>query len=423
VPGHGTPSIMKQRIPPRVHLPSGRALRLEIARAAACTKTTLRGSVRALSGDVVALRDDLGMLVDPEGLSLEDFHVLRAVITHHGLLAEDPIDVSCDNCNRARSIEPCSVFEPGPYVDGELHDAELDEPFPFDEEHLLGTGEMKVTLAPTTVAQARPLHEAIDSGRLRVTVPLVRGMGIESLGGEKNTAKISRKLARADDATWDAVTDLFDAAHYGPRLRPFWRCDQCGARNEVEAPSLREFPAQPLARGDEPVEGFPDLDSFEAMVHRQAEPIFARLGVRNVTLLVQPEAADCDEGGVPLLGSYDPGQREQSGVPATPPEVRIYYRTFRSSFADEPFDVPKEIADTIEHEVRHHIAFLSGYDAVDDQERDEIAREEGRMVGQSESLRRATTAAKSSVADFFRRTWPVWLLVAVATVAAAIADR
>jgi hypothetical protein len=287
----------------------------------------------------------------------------------------------------------------------------------------VGAAGLNVKLANATVAKAHALHEAIDSGRLRVTVALVRSLGIESFAGEKNAAKIARKLARVDDATWDAVTDLFDAAHYGPRLRPFWRCDGCGARNEVEAPSLREFPALSLPRSDEPLEGFPDLDSFETMVKTQADSIFSRLGVRNVTLLVQTGAADCDEGGVPLLGSYEPGQREQSGVPARSPEVRIYYRTFRSSFADDPFDVQKEIAETIEHELRHHLAFLSGYDPVDDDVRGEIACEEGRMVGQAESLRRATKAARGDVAEFFRRTWPIWLLVAAATIVAAIAER
>lgn len=398
-------------------------MRLEIAAVTNPVTTTLRGAARALGGEVVTLRNGPGNAIDPESLSLEDFHVLRALLTHFGLFAEEPVEAPCDNCNQKTSIKPCDVMEAGPYVDGELHDVELDEPFPFDQEHPVGPAGIKVKLAPTTVAAARALHEAIDSGKLRVTVALVRSLGIESFAGEKNAAKIARRLARLDDATWDAVTDLFDAAHYGPRLRPLWRCDGCGARNEIEAPCLREFPAFPLPRSSEPVEGFPDLDSFETMVKTQADVIFSRLGVRNVALLVHTGAADCDEGGVPLLGSYDPGHREQSGVPARPPEVRIYYRTFRSSFADEPFDVQKEIAETIEHELRHHLAFLSGYDPIDEDERDEIAREEGRMVGQAESLRRATKAARGDVAEFFRRTWPIWLLVAVATIVAAIAER
>jgi hypothetical protein len=45
------------------------------------------------------------------------------------------------------------------------------------------------------------------------------------------------------------------------------------------------------------------------------------------------------------------------------------------------------------------------------------------MVGQAESLRRATKAARGDVAEFFRRTWPIWLLVAAATIVAAIAER
>jgi hypothetical protein len=396
---------------------------LEIPAAASPVKPTLRGAVRALSGAVVALRDEAGAPIDPESISLEDFHVLRALLTHFGLIAETAVEAACENCHAKTSVKPCDVIEPGPYVDGELHDSELDDPFPFDKEHPVGSGNSTITLSAVTAGRARALHEAIDAGRLRVTVPLVRAMGIESFGGEKNTAKIARRLARADDATWNAVTDLFDAAHYGPRLRPFWRCAECDARNEIEAPSLREFPALPLVRSDDPIAGFPDLDSFEALVRRQADAIFARLHVRNLALTVFAEAADCDEGGVPLLGSYDPGAPEQSGALAAAPEIRIYYRTFRSSFADDPFDVEAEIAETIEHEVGHHLAFLSGYDETDEEERSAIARETGRMVGQAESVRRATRAARSDVADFFRRTWPIWLVVAGLTIAAMIAER
>ncbi|MBI5533644.1 MAG: metallopeptidase family protein [Deltaproteobacteria bacterium] len=417
---------MPATLPRKLHLPTGRVVDLERTGDPPGHVPTLRGSVHALAGQVVRLRNEAGELVDPESLALEDFHVLRSILTHAGLLAEQSVEVPCDNCNEVRALRPCELVEPGPFIDGELGDPELDERFPFDKEHEIGEaqlGKLKVKLRPVTVAEARPLHEAIDGGRLRVTSALVRAMGIESLDGETLAPRIARRLQRIDDSSWDSLTDLLDAAYYGPRLRPWWRCQECGARNELEAPSLREFPALALPRDDQPIAGFPDVDAFESAVRKHADALFAQLGVRNVALTVELGVAECDDGGVPLLGSYDPGEQEGSGMPSASPEVRLYYRTFRSMYADEPYDVEREIAETIEHELRHHLAFLSGWDPEDEREHEEISREQGRRVGQSESLRRATRAAGSDVSEFLRRTWPLWLLVAAVTIAVILASR
>jgi len=389
---------------------------------AAPPATTLRGAVQALAGSAVRVVAPDGNPIAPDTLDIEDFHVLRIMLTRAGLLTEEPVEVPCDNCNATASLRPCQAFEPGPFLDDELYDPELDRAFDFEEEHELG-GELTLKLRRLTVGEARPLHEAIDAGHIRLTGAMVRAMGIVSFNGQTHAPRIARMLQSLDDHAWDVVTDLLDAAWYGPRLRAWWRCSECGARNEVDAPALREFPALPLPREEGPVEGFPEQPAFELSVRKHSQSVFGKLGVRNVDVIVEPGVPECDEGGVPLLGSYDPGSDGDPGVPATPPEIRLYYRTFRATWSDEPFDVEAEIAETIEHEARHHLAFLAGYDEEDDREHEEIAIEQGRIVGQSESVRRATRAARSDLASFLRATWPIWLLVAVLTIAAVIASR
>lgn len=413
---------MPSPLPSRIHLPSRRVVTLERRASNASPPTTLCGAAAALAGDPVRLLGDDGGVIDPASLDIEDFHVLRVFLTRSGLLAEQPVEVPCANCNRLHSVLPCNAFEPGPFMDGELGDPDLDHPFEFDQQHELG-GELTLELRAVTVGEVRALHDAIDKGHLRLTGAIVSAMGIESFNGETHAPKIARMLQRLDDRAWDVVTDLLDAAWYGPRLRPWWRCPACAARNEVDAPALREFPALPLPRDQGPLEGFPDEVAFERLVRKHAGLVFDKLGLRNVDVIMEPGVPECDAGGVPLLGSYDPGSGGEPAVPSSPPEIRVYYHTFRSTWAEEPFDVEAEVAETIEHEAQHHLACLSGYDAQDEREQDEIAIEQGRMVGGSESLRRATRAARADVVAFLRATWPIWLLVAALSIGAILAAR
>jgi hypothetical protein len=135
-----------------------------------------------------------------------------------------------------------------------------------------------------------------------------------------------------------------------------------------------------------------------------------------VLLAVEEGPAACDDGGVTLLGSYVPGELEHPGAPARPPEVTLYYRTFRAVHDEEgPYDVAAEVAETVEHELDHHEAYLRGEDPVDEEERGEIAREARREVGETETLRRASRALRGEAGDFLYRTWPLWLLAALAT--------
>ena len=384
----------------------------------------------ALGGAVATVHDDRTReRVDPQTLSLADANVLRAALAQLGATREEAADVVCENCDAAFTVTPCAALELAPYFDGELDD-ELDAPFPFDEDHetppiLVGGREARtVRLRDVTLGEVAALHRALALYQLRITKDVVAAMGIVALGEETDPRRIARALQRADDEALDVVLDLFDEAHYPPRLTAEARCPKCGAKNAVEAP-VREFPAERGRRAgrDAPLEGFPDAAAFEAIVEREAAAVYARLGVRNVDLIVEGGTPDCDDGGVPLLGSYTPPEDEGSGFVRRPPEVRVYYRTFRSMFEEEPYDVRGEIEETIEHELTHHLAFLSGHDPEDEEERAEIARETRRAAGDTETIRRATKAARGELADFVHRTWPIWVVALAVTIAATLASR
>jgi hypothetical protein len=146
-------------------------------------------------------------------------------------------------------------------------------------------------------------------------------------------------------------------------------------------------------------------------VEAQARPIFRRLGASGVGLYIEGGPADCDEGGVALLGAYEPGEPEGHGIVARPPEVKIYYRTFRAMYLEDgPYDLDDELRETLEHELEHHRAFLEGHDPMDEEERAEIARELGGRLGTTEVLRRTVTSTRQAASEFLWRTWPLWAI-------------
>lgn len=184
------------RLPRRLVLPSGLRVTLEARtppRAArdAANAPLFDATWRLLqSGDVVARKDDRGA-VDPGALSLEDFHVLRAVLTRSGFIAEDDVLFPCRNCGAEVRARPCEALEIGPYVDDELDDDELDattlkgEPveiagIPLGRVRSAST----VTLRDVTVADAAPLFTALSRTNLEIDADVVRAMGIDALGPE-----------------------------------------------------------------------------------------------------------------------------------------------------------------------------------------------------------------------------------------------
>jgi hypothetical protein len=378
-----------------------------------------------------------GAPLDPLDLPLPDAHVLRALLALAGIVEEEAGDYTCENCGVPFDVAPSTLLEIGPFTDGELSDPELDRPFEFAAWHRIPAIRVgravcrRVRLVERTVGEALPLLRLSGIETLRITPAVVTAMGIAALGRERRAPRLADALAEASDEVWGAIVDLYHEARYPARLVAVHRCRTCGARNDLDVPLKRELSRVPMrvaeleaggssrsrfprAAPAHDVPAFPNLDSFEARVRASAERIYQDRGVRNIDLFIDADVPACDEGGEPLLGCYTPGTTGDDLGIARPPEIRIFYRTFQSQFRDDPaFDVDVEIAETIDHEVIHHLHELAGNDPLDDEERDAIERERARLVGHAEAGRRARRGALEDLAGFLRVTWPIWLIVAV----------
>jgi hypothetical protein len=419
------------RPPKRVHLPSGRIVALE-AKVTAARKRAPKDPVfselvaLASSGDLVLREGDVP--VDVRTLPLADFHALRAIATRVGWLAEEPIVIACRNCAEPMSVAPCAALELGPWVDGELDDEELDGTLDLTMPHEIppvrlprGTTAREITLRDVTAAEAVPLHRALRRRRIAITDRVVAAMGVVSLGPEKDPHRIAEALARCSDAAWTAIGDLFLRAHYAPRLASVAICPKCGARNDVDAPYEREFEPAPFEPQSNE-ELFPPFDAFAARAHEIFDSVAGtRAGL--VTLIVDSGVPACDDGGEPLLGSYVP----PGGDPTAPvgvAEVTVYHRTFEAMWnEDGHYDWVAELTETIEHELEHHDGWLVGHDPMDDEERAEIVREHQRVVGRRTAARQSVGALGADFRGFLARTWPIWLIVAVVSLAITVCNR
>lgn len=407
---------------PRFSLPSGAQVETDTDRV-----LELEGMFSSeLSGQhALFTRDEKP--IELGSLPLEDLHTLRALYARLGKIKEPRVAVVCHNCDARFEVAPSSELELGPYADGELDDEELDVSFDFDVTHMIpaldgGEGTSAIRLVPRTVSEADGFHRALarQSG-LRITSAVVKGMGIVELDGEADLKKIARRLRSASDEVWGAVADWFEIAHYPPRLDVPHACPKCGVKEPVPAPALRELSA--AGEGNVTRSGsFVSPAELKAIVREEADRVYAELGVRNIALTVIEGPAETDDGGVPLLGCYL--QPDPDALPPLPPEIRIFHRTFENLFEEEgAYDVRAEVAETLRHELEHHLAFLSGDDPVDDDERAEIGRELIQRVGKREVGRRAAHAATSSVTDFWQKTWYVWLIALLATLLTLLSQR
>lgn len=440
-------------LPARVLLPSGRWVRLSDAKARSAAAAgaahgragIFRQEFGVLRADGV-LRQDGGQPLDPLELALRDVHALRALLFHASVLEEEPGQFGCSHCDAPFEVAPSRLLEIGPFRDGELRDPELDAPFAFERDHAIPalvvggvdpgreprrTGARRVRtvrLAERTAAQVLPLWRAAERRELKLTPAVVAAMGVVALGRERRAGPIADALASAPDASWNALVDLWYEAHYSYRLLAEHRCAACGARTDLEVPLMREIAPAPeddiaTEEGREPrrprrarrAGEFPDLDAFEAKVRAVAARVYRARRVRNVDLFIDAGVAACDDGGEPLLGCYTPGRIDGEVGPERP-EVRIFYRTFRSEFHEDPgFDLDHEIEETIDHELTHHLHHVAGSDPLDDEEHGEIEAERTRRVGRRETVRRAARGFGDDLRDFVRYTWPVWLLACGAT--------
>ncbi|MBK7578794.1 MAG: metallopeptidase family protein [Myxococcales bacterium] len=413
----------------RFHLPSGVSVELDVG-----SQVELDGPFGPeLDKLRLRLRSADGSHLPIERLPLADFQVFRGILRRIGRVPERELELVCSNCRAAWHTLPSSSLELGPFVDGELCDPELDRAFDFDREYSIPAvradavaAECSVRLAPRSVSEAAPLHRSLAEGRAqRVTSNVVRGLGIAALDGETDPKKIARLLRAAPVAAYDAVVALFEDAHYPPRLDVPHVCPGCGMSEWLSIPMSRELSLEP-ALGEPATVGdagaaFMSIDEFEALVAEEAARLYAELRVREIDLAVLEGPAEVDDGGEPLLGSYQPPEPE--ALIPRPAEIRLFYRTFANIAGEEgPYDVRAEVNETLRHELEHHFGHLAGDDPLDDEERAEIHREHSRRVGRREVERRAARVFWTEARRFFARTWWVWVIAFAATVLVALAE-
>lgn len=420
-------------------LPSGRVVALAV-RAGELPKrrrakgaplfSELRDVVDA--GDLT-LRDEGGAPLVFGDLALGEFHALRAIATRLGWLDEETVDFECRNCGAALKVRPCEKLALGPFVDRELGDDELDRTLDLAASHpipdvVLPSGGVArdARFVAVTVSRAAALHRALRKRTFAVTSHVVRAMGVDALGSERDPARIARALSTCSEKAWSAITALFLDATYPPRLLAVVLCDACGARHDVDAPYEREFDRGRNVAHERASEGgaFPSFDEFDARAREIADELVAPYADDGVLLVVEGGVPACDDGGEPLLGSYVPPYAGDAAAPSRAPEVTVYYKTFRAIWdEDGPYDWAAELRETIEHELEHHEGHLRGHDPMDEDERRAIDDEAARVVGKRELVRSSVGALARDFGTFMRRTWPIWLVLLAITLLLTLGQR
>lgn len=419
----------RPRLPPRLHLPSGRTLEVTV-------EGTPRGLARRdgepLFAEVFALGGavklaEAGRPVAFGDLALVDFHALRAVLGACGWLAEEPIEIACRNCGSPFEVEPCALLPLGPFKDGELGDAELDRVAAPGEAHPVAAtadGAEVVVFAPRTAGEARPFFAALAAAELCFDAEVVRAMGIESLGATRDPAEIAEVLGGCSDASFADIGDAWLATHYSPRLFGLATCPACGARNDVDAPYERELEPSDPRRAASRAESPPTLDELDAEARGIFDEAAEHVPGEPVVLVVEGGTPACDDGGEPLLGSYVPPVRGDERGPSMPATVTVYHRTFVAMWEEDgPYDWRAELEETIAHELEHHVGFLVGDDPMDDEERSAIAAEAVRVHGKKELARLGAKGVVADVGGFLRRTWPLWVIAVGLAIASVYCGR
>lgn len=428
---------MTPALPRTLHLPSGRKVALETKRDATA-KTTGIGEPTMLFDEVLALFDEGIVTIDADvrKLAVPDFHVLRAILARSDLVEELPAPFTCSNCHAKIVAAPCKHLEVGPYLDGELDDPELDA-LPRDgeaqsiPEFSLGSNRYtSVTFADRTVAETIPLWEALAAPHFEPTAAVVHALGLVAIGGETDVLRgdeaLAEALAECDEDAFAILTDAYMITRYPLRLVGTLFCPECKARTLIDAPRDREFvPAFPAEgeRSDPRLTRLPSFDAFAERAHAIAEPLLAEAPGPPIELVIERGAAALDEGGDALLGSYDPPLLDPSTDTPTvdvsgrsdAARITIYYRTFVAIEEDDgAYEWEEELAETIEHELEHHVYFLRGDDPMEAAERETIESERAQVVGRRELGRRRAIDRVSSFREYFVRGWLFVLLAALA---------
>jgi hypothetical protein len=419
----------------------------------------VKGTIRAINkrtGDGRKPRDlgeaiALGAVESPldlHALALADANVIEAVLAAMTVIEAERAKLDCRNCGAVMEVDAAAALPIAPLLEP-LGDPELDPSVDRAEWHEL-PAPLEVArrghidhfrLARRTFADRLKLEDVLGgdpTGPLPLGAPLVRAMGLDALGrGEeiivRSPIAIARALLSLDDETfsdvWDTICRAYDQQHWPPRLLAPVACPKCGARHDLE-PVPRPLDWAPPRATHLAERMFPPLDEFTTRAAGITREIFAELGLpdpRGLEVIVDDEVPPCDDGGEPLLGSYTPNLNADGDVrvQSSPFVIALYYRTFRSMYEDEPYDVDAEIRETIEHELEHHLGFVEGDDPLDDEERSAIEKERRRIVGGSNATDLAAGAGwlASDFGRFIRVTWPVWLVVLLGLLIVLASDR
>lgn len=387
--------------------------------------------LRALAENRMSVAIDARALDDGaiRALPIADYHVLRDVAARLDVVAHDAEELGCRNCDETLVVDvadevPVEHFAKRFAKDAAEREAQgttLPATLHLPEPLSLGRKRTSVlTMGPVTVDAAIPLWAAVHRPGWTITPAIVRAMGIRAAGEIRDPKAIAAALDAASDRVWDALGYAFDVLHYPAALVVPYVCPRCGARNDLETPQPRElewseeYPDVFAHDAKERAEHrstrreraraptFPDAVAFERTVERITAQVYEAKGVRNIAIRVETGPPAVDDGGEPLLGSYEP-------IPPTDTTgweflITVYYETFqRMHHEDGPYDLEAELRETIEHEVDHHLAHLRGDDPVDREEREEIRRDILDTYGRDRLTRRA-------ILDVLKLALPLLLL-------------
>lgn len=386
--------------------------------------------------------------LDAYRLPLADANVIETILAVLGAIEAPLVPLTCRNCGERSEVDAAAALPLSPLLEPP-GDPELDPPIhresgqahwhPFDAPVDVGRKGSCAAfrLGPRTLRDRLRLEELLgddDSAPLPLGAPLVRALGLEAVGDSDGQAPvasaiaIARALEALDDEAfgraWDAICRAYDEQHWPPRLLSPVACPACGARHDLEL--LRRPLAFAPLRADASSEEFPSLDAFTATADELTREVLGDRDLGGLVVVVEDGVPPCDDGGEPLLGSYTPDVSPGAGqVKGAPFVIALYYRTFRSMWDDEPYDVRAEIRETIEHELEHHEGFLEGDDPLDDEERAAIAVEHRRMHGIKPGQELAASASflATDFGRFLRLTWPLWLIVLVVTLLSLAGER
>ncbi|MBX3246425.1 MAG: metallopeptidase family protein [Myxococcales bacterium] len=380
-----------------------------------------------------------------DALRVADFHLVRDLAERRGVIAREPASgLTCRNCDEALAPDPAGApLEP-------LLEASEDDAPPAGPFHLRAPidGVVALELRPVTIRQARPLFRFAASPRLPLDGRVVRALGVGALHTERRRIRspeaIARVLARDPDERLFAIVEaLYAELNYPPRLRLPCFCARCGAIHELPTPSSREVHDDPSLLEELRAEGaalalaapendededdapipatFPSLEQFVERAMTLRDEVYAARRVANIELVVDDGVPPVDDGGEPLMGSYEPlYEGDVAGYTEVRFVITLYYRTFASMFEEAPYDVDAEIRDTIDHEVEHHLYHLAGHDPMDEEERREARRDLERTFGR-QTVRHAERRALASELREMGRFFLWGLLICAALLGGALA--